>query len=428
MHPNTQQLETLDLPLKKLLAWDDNVRTTVPEQGIEELAASITSVGLLQSLVVKKAARGKYTVVAGRRRLLALSRLQDAGTLPSSFQIPCRVLAHTADSTEIGLTQNVQREPMHPADEFQAFQKLIQSGKTVADVAARFGVSEAVVNKRLALARVSPVLLDKYRAGEMNLELLQAFTLTDDHATQEEIWQDLPPWNRNPQTIRHLLSENDIAAGDKRVRFVGLAHYEAEGGLVKRDLFHDHEHGAYVTDPAKLTRLVNEKLETIATKLKADGWKWIEIQPEADYQFFGRHKRIQARELPLSPETEAERGALEREQQSLQEQIDEAEDEDGSDANEPVYDRLEEIQDRLTAIRRNRHYDYPDSVKATCGAVVGIGNDGQPEFTYGLLRREEEAILVNRTAEANEETDETSPAEVLSPSGVTGYLLVNRTE
>lgn len=265
MHPNTEELQTVDLPLKKLLAWEDNVRTTAPEEGIEELAASIGSLGILQSLVVKKAPRGKYTVVAGKRRLLALSRLADAGNLPSGFPVPCRLLAADADSTEISLAENVQREPMHPADEFEAFQKLIQNGKTVADVAARFGVSEAVVNKRLALARVSPVLLDKYRTGEMNLELLQAFTLTDDHGTQEEIWEGLQPWDRNPQAIRRLLSQNNIPAGDKRVRFVGLHRYEAEGGLVKRDLFHDHERGAYVTDAAKLTRLVNEKLDTVAT-------------------------------------------------------------------------------------------------------------------------------------------------------------------
>lgn len=160
---------------------------------------------------------------------------------------------------------------MHPADEFQAFRELIANGKSVPDVAARFGVSEAVVTRRLALARVSPALLQKYREGEMNLELLQAFTLTDDHETQEQIWNELQPWDRSPQTVRRLLSKDDIPARDKRVRFVGLSKYEAEGGLVKRDLFHDGEQGVYILDAAKLTRLVNEKLETLAEEVKADG-------------------------------------------------------------------------------------------------------------------------------------------------------------
>ncbi len=125
---------------------------------------------------------------------------------------------------------------MHPADEFEAFQRLLTAGRSAADIAARFGVSEAVVNCRLALARVSPILLAKYREGELNLELLQAFTLTDDHEAQEALCNQLQPWDRRAQAIRRMLSSNDIPATDKRVRFVGLSAYEAEGGAVRRDL------------------------------------------------------------------------------------------------------------------------------------------------------------------------------------------------
>lgn len=47
--------------------------------------------------------------------------------------------------------------------------------------------------------------------------------------------------------------------------------------------------------------------------------------------------------------------------------------------------------------------------------VLGIGNDGQPEFTYGLLRREDEAALANHTGEATVPTEETAPAAVVYP-------------
>ena len=175
------QLETLEIPLSKLLTWNDNVRTTGAEEGIGELADSIAAVGLLQGLVVKKEPRGKYAVIAGRRRLMALSQLVSDGKVKTNLLVPCRIAPNDADLPEISLTENVMRVPMHPADEFEAFQRLITPGKPVADVAARFGVTEAVVLRRLALARVSPALLAKYRDGEMSLEILQAFTLTDDH-------------------------------------------------------------------------------------------------------------------------------------------------------------------------------------------------------------------------------------------------------
>lgn len=191
--------------------------------------------------------------------------------------VPCRLAPPDADLPEICLTENVVRVPMHPADEFEAFQRLITSGKSVADVAARFGVMEAVVFRRIALARVSPTLLSKYRNGDLNLELLRAFTLTDDHNAQEAVWNQLQPWDRKAQTIRQMLAGEDVPASDKRVRFVGLQNYESAAGLVRRNLFAEGEAGTYIMDAVKLNRLVAEKLQAVAESAKADGWKSVGI-------------------------------------------------------------------------------------------------------------------------------------------------------
>lgn len=114
MSTNTHEFETIEIPLRKLLAWNENVRTTSADLSIGELAASIASIGLLQSLVVKKAPHGKFSVIAGKRRLQALSQLAETGTLKPDFAVPCRVVVHDADLTEISLTENVQREPCIP--------------------------------------------------------------------------------------------------------------------------------------------------------------------------------------------------------------------------------------------------------------------------------------------------------------------------
>src|SRR6202050_300316 len=158
--------ETITIPLNKLLAWEGNVRKTDPDKGIDELAASIAAHGLLQSLVVRKDRRGKYAVIAGRCRLLALKSLAEAGSIEAARLVTCTVLDDGADATEVSLVENVQREPMHPADEFDAFKALIDGGMPVADVAARLGVTEGVVQKRLKLANVSPELIEAYRNGD----------------------------------------------------------------------------------------------------------------------------------------------------------------------------------------------------------------------------------------------------------------------
>jgi ParB family chromosome partitioning protein len=157
------------IPLNKLPSWAENVRKTGASDGIDELAASIAAHRLLQSLVVRKSARGKFAVVAGGRRLLALNALAERGQLSADLSVECRVIDADIDATEIGLAENVVRRPMHPADQFEAFAALITKGASVTDVAARFGVSEGIVTARMKLGRVSPRLVDAYRAGEMSL-------------------------------------------------------------------------------------------------------------------------------------------------------------------------------------------------------------------------------------------------------------------
>jgi ParB family chromosome partitioning protein len=97
------------------------------------------------------------------------------------------VLERGSNVTEIGLAENVMRIAMHPADRFEAFRDLIDKGSSAADIAARFGVTEALVEKRLRLGRVAPAILDAYRASSVWLEQVQAFALSDDHAAQERV-------------------------------------------------------------------------------------------------------------------------------------------------------------------------------------------------------------------------------------------------
>ena len=328
MNTNSQQLETIDIPLSKLLAWGGNVRTQTSETGIKELAASIVSVGLLQSIVVQKAPKGKYSVIAGRRRLLALSKLMDDGKVSSRFPVPCRLAATDSDLTEISLAENIFHEPMGIIQEILAFRRWVQEGRSAGDIAVKFGTSEAVVNRRLALADVSPVLLEKCESGEINLAILQAFTLTSDHAAQETLWEQLPRWDRKPETIRALLSRGDVPAADQRVRFVGLDAYEAEGGIVRRDLFAEGEDGTWICDPALLQRLVAAKLETVAAGIKAEGWKWVAIEPNANHQFLAQFRRLAPAPVPMSAATQKTLAKLQEKAAQLQEEIDAQEDDD----------------------------------------------------------------------------------------------------
>lgn len=62
--------------------------------------------------------------------------------------MPCKIAEDEIDATELSLAENVVRDDMHPADQFEAFRLLIDKGAPVEDVAARFGVTPTVVTQR----------------------------------------------------------------------------------------------------------------------------------------------------------------------------------------------------------------------------------------------------------------------------------------
>ena len=150
---------------------------------------------------------------------------------------------------------------MHPADQYEAFAKLHdEEGMSAEDIAARFGVTAAVVRQRLKLGAVSPKLMALYRKGEMNLDQLSAFAITEDHERQERVWSELPPFNRSREAILRALSEGQVRSDDRRAVFVGAKAYEEAGGSIIRDLF-DAEGGGFFADAELLNRLAREKLQ-----------------------------------------------------------------------------------------------------------------------------------------------------------------------
>jgi ParB family chromosome partitioning protein len=367
-----------NITLSKLAVWNGNARKTNATDGIAELAASIAAHGLLQPLVVKKASRGMFSIIAGQRRYLALTELAKDGRIGMDYAVPCRLVEGNADLTEISLAENVVRLAMHPADQFMAFRQLADKGLHASDIAERFGVTELAVLKRMKLGRVSPVILDLYRQGEMTLGQVEAFTVSDDYARQEQVWRDLPTYNRHPGSIRHALTEGDIAVTDRRVRLITLEAYEAAGGQIRRDLF-DERNGGYITDPALLDRLVRETVEATAVTVREEGWKWVEIVPDFDYEQRLAYVRRAAHPVQLGESDQAELDQLSKTYDEL------ADEYDGED--EEMEQRLEVMLDRINALH-NSGLRFSDETYAMGGAIISLSHDGLT-VDRGLIRSED---------------------------------------
>jgi ParB family chromosome partitioning protein len=274
-----------DIPFNKLLLSQSNVRRLKASVSIEDLAEDIARRGLLQSLNARPvldaagAETGIFEIPAGGRRYRALERLVKQKRLSKTAPVPCVVPDPAADvsAEEDSLAENVHRVALHPLDQFRAFKALCDQGAAEEEIAARFFVPPTVVKQRLRLASVSERLLGIYAEDGMTLEQLMAFTVTTDHARQEQVWEALQQsYNKEAYLIRRQLSESAVRASDRRARFVGLDAYEAAGGVVLRDLFED-DGGGWLQDVALLDRLATEKLAAEAEKIAAEGWKWIEV-------------------------------------------------------------------------------------------------------------------------------------------------------
>ncbi|MES2091823.1 MAG: ParB/Srx family N-terminal domain-containing protein, partial [Pseudomonadota bacterium] len=115
------------VPLNKLvLSVDYQVRPggSTSKLSIAELAASIKDSGVLQNLIVVKGVQGQFDVCAGGRRLESLNLLASSGEIPDNYPVP--VLIVPADKALLAsLAENIFHVPMHPADEYMAFAKLL---------------------------------------------------------------------------------------------------------------------------------------------------------------------------------------------------------------------------------------------------------------------------------------------------------------
>lgn len=424
-NPKITLSRSQDIPFNKLVLSQANVRRVKAGISIEALAEDIARRTLLQSLNVRPvhdasgAETGMYEVPAGGRRFRALEFLVKQKRLARNAPIPC-IVRTDGLAEEDSLAENVLRAPLHPLDQFRAFQALRDAGLGEEEIAARFFVSPAQVKQRLKLAAVSPKLLELYAEDEITLEQLMAFTVTTDTARQEQVWEALAQsYNKEPYHIRRLLTEGSVRAADKRARFVGLAAYEAAGGCVMRDLF-EHDDGGWLQDPALLDRLVAAKLQVEARTVAAEGWKWVEVATEFAHGHTARLRRASGEPVPLTDEEQARRDTLQAEYDQLRETYAEAD-----ELSDEVDQRLDEIETALETLdQRPPAYDPADIARA--GAFVSISSDGRLRVERGFVRPEDD---VQPTTEPGGDADDGSEPEeagrgtVINATGQPGEIV-----
>lgn len=407
-----------DIPFNKLVLSQSNVRRIKAGVSVEDLAGSIARRGLIQSLHVRAVLdaegveTGMFEVPAGGRRYRALELLVKQKRLNKTAPVPC-VVSDAASGIlmeEISFAENDERIPPHPLDQYRAFQAMRDKGMTEEAIAAAFLIDVNVVKQRLRLASVSPVLLDVFAEDGMELKQLMAFTVSEDHARQEQVWEAIRnSWQKEPWQIKRMLTETTVRASDKRAVFVGIDAYEAAGGIVLRDLF-ESDYGGWLQDVGLLDRLVAEKLTTIADEIAGQGWKWVDAATSIPYGVTHGLRRLVGTSPDVSDEERATRDALQAELDSLV-----AEYQDADELPDAVDERLGEIEAALEALDiRPVSYDPADI--AIAGVFVTIDANGSLVIDRGYVRPEDE-LPVEEAAndDASEEDVDPETGEIRAP-------------
>ena len=381
-----------DIPFDKLLLSQSNVRRIKAGISVDELAEDIARRGLLQSLNVRpvldaeRVETGMFEIPAGGRRFQALSLLVKQKRLPKTATIPCIVRDATSEilAEDDSLAENIQRVALHPLDQFRAFVALWEKEQSEDAIAAAFFVAPQIVKQRLKLASVAPALLEVYAEDAMTLEQLMAFTVNPDHERQLQVWDAVKnSWNKEPYSIRRMLTETSVRASDRRAVFVGIAAYEAAGGTILRDLFQGDD-GGWLEDPALLDRLVAEKLKAEAEAIVSEGWKWIEVSTDLPYGYSHSMRGLKGEPTPMTDSESADHARHLAEYRALEEEY------SGQDEYpEEIDTRFGELEAAMEALEQ-RPLIFDATEVALAGVFVTLDRDGCLAVYRGYVRPEDE--------------------------------------
>jgi len=348
-----------------------NVRKVKPSN-IEAMASDIEAHGVLQNLIGYEQ-DDKVLVCAGGRRYRALKLLQKNKTITGSYEVPVDIRTE-AEAIEVSLSENTQREDMHPADAIMAYRALIDGGKEVEDVAAIYGVSPAHVRRILKLSALHPTIMKAFQKDEIGMPAAQAFAMCDDGDRQLEVFKAT---GDSAHQIRAMLTQDKLTTKHQYFRVVGEDAYTEAGGTFTADLFGEDR---YADDPALVTKLLDGALAQIEQQARDEGWQEVEVCYERPDSFYMKPH--------LDPEGEREPTAEEQAQMdTLADKIATREAECEAEGEQPHWDSeyraLEREQD---AIAEGLRF-FTDEQKAGHTLTLFLDREGVNRVVFTSAKR-----------------------------------------
>ena len=179
-------------------------RRAFDEDALEELAASIAEVGLLQPVVVRKVGDGNYELVMGERRWRASQR--------AGLEYIPAIVRETPDTDMLrdALLENLHRQQLDPLEEAAAYQQLLDDfGATHEQLAQKVGRSRPHISNTLRLLNLPPAVQKRVAAGVISAGHARALLGLDDPQAQERLAQRIVAEGLSVRSVEEIVALGD---------------------------------------------------------------------------------------------------------------------------------------------------------------------------------------------------------------------------
>ena len=196
-----------NIPLDRITPNPDQPRTTFDEEALEELAASIRELGIIQPLSLRKTGPDSYQIIAGERRFRA-ARIAGLSDVPAYIRT-----ANEAELTEMALIENIQREDLNAIEIALTFKKLIdQYNLTQERLSERVGKKRATVANFLRLLRLPAEVQLGLRDKRVDMGHARALLSLDNPQAQLKIYKLILKEGLSVRRVEELVKEAREAA------------------------------------------------------------------------------------------------------------------------------------------------------------------------------------------------------------------------
>ncbi len=224
--------ELRELPVELVGPNPRQPRKAFDEAALEALAGSIAEQGVLQPVLVRPVAGGRYELVAGERRWRA-ARLAGLETLPAVVRGAGAV--SDTERLELALVENVAREDLNPVEEARACAALVEElGLTREEVGRRVGKSRVAVSNLLRLLDLPDEALARLERGELTEGHGRALLLAADHGDRTRLAREAVEGGWSVRVLEDRARDaNEAGAAERPARRRRRTHPDQEAAATE---------------------------------------------------------------------------------------------------------------------------------------------------------------------------------------------------